>query len=154
MIKVSNLILEPNFNNDKIKQKIASALKINVSEILDFIILNSSIDARRKPKIFYVLTCGVTLFNERNFSDKKFEYNIIGVKYNKVDFNLSNSPVVVGFGPSGMFCALALSEMGLKPIVIEQGANLMLIAMFNLAKAEQEHLAMENLTPMLIIHIV
>ncbi len=56
MIKVSNLILEPNFNNDKIKQKIASALKINVSEILDFIILKSSIDARRKPKIFYVLT--------------------------------------------------------------------------------------------------
>lgn len=54
MIKVSNLILEPNFNNDKIKQKIASALKINVSEILDFIILKSSIDARRKPKIFYV----------------------------------------------------------------------------------------------------
>lgn len=123
MIKVSNLILEPNFNNDKLKQKIASVLKINASEILDFVILKSSIDARRKPKIFYVLTCGVTLLNEQNFSDKKFEYNITGVKYNKVDFCLSNSPVVVGFGPSGMFCALALSEMGLKPIVIEQGAD-------------------------------
>ena len=34
-----------------------------------------------------------------------------------------NRPVVVGFGPGGMFCALALAKAGLRPIVIERGAD-------------------------------
>lgn len=123
MIKVNNLILEPNFNSNDVKNKIAKELKINVKEVLDFVIIKSSIDARRKPKVFYVLTCGVNVANEKRFSDKIFEYNITGVKYDKLLVTSPTPPVVVGFGPCGMFAALALSEMGLNPIVIEQGAD-------------------------------
>lgn len=123
MIKVANLILEPNFNSNSLKKQIALALKINAKEILDFVILKSSIDARRKPKIYYVITCGVTLKNESKFADKQFTYDLTGVKYDKIKFPPLLCPVVVGFGPSGMFCALALSEMGFNPIVIEQGAD-------------------------------
>jgi hypothetical protein len=37
--------------------------------------------------------------------------------------NLSSRPVVVGFGPCGMFAALMLARMGFKPIVLERGPN-------------------------------
>lgn len=122
MIKVGNLILKPNFNNEDVGQKIAQVLKINRQDVLNFVVLKSSIDARRKPNVVYVLTCGVNLRDESKFLDNVINYQIEGVKCDKV-LSTSPSPVVVGFGPAGMFCALALSEMGLKPIVIEQGAD-------------------------------
>ena len=31
---------------------------------------------------------------------------------------------MLGFGPAGMFCGLAMAKMGLKPIIIEQGKKL------------------------------
>lgn len=123
MIKVSNLILQPNYSVVDVKKQIAKTLKININQIVDYVLLKSSIDARRKPNVHYVLTCGVNLVNESAFLDKKFDYDLTGVKYKRLPISPSVSPVVVGFGPAGMFCALALSEMGLNPIVVEQGAD-------------------------------
>ena len=56
-----------------------------------------------------------------------------GVLDNKADLDeyiagtaprLYNRPIVVGFGPAGMFCALILAEAGYKPIVLERGASM------------------------------
>ena len=64
------------------------------------------------------------MFNEK--LENKLNYEKINLDYNGICFNKINSNkkiIVVGFGPSGMFCALALAKMGLNPIVFEQGDN-------------------------------
>lgn len=122
MIKINNLKLKINYSQNDVKHLIAKSLNINEQEILNFIVLKKSIDARRKPNIFYVLNVGVNIKNEEHFKHLKFEYDNTGIHYNKSVLKLETKPVVVGFGPSGMFLALALSQMGLNPIVLEQGA--------------------------------
>ena len=37
--------------------------------------------------------------------------------------NSTSRPIVVGFGPAGMFCAYLLAHAGLKPIVLERGSS-------------------------------
>ena len=121
MIKVSDIKLKPSYTDEDVKAKIAKELKINKNEILSFEYLKKSIDARKKPNVLYNLTLAVELRNEKPFMDKyvELDYNILS--YDKKV--LKERPVVVGFGPAGMFCALALARMGLKPIVIEQGED-------------------------------
>ena len=62
---------------------------------------------------------GVTLINEDKFHYLKYEKKDFNLNYSKISSN--KKCVVVGFGPSGMFSALALARMGLNPIIIEQG---------------------------------
>jgi uncharacterized FAD-dependent dehydrogenase len=56
------------------------------------------------------------LKNANTYINKEYEWK-------KAENTPQNSPVVVGFGPCGMFCALALARAGLKPIVIERGKD-------------------------------
>lgn len=88
-------------------------------------IFKKSVDARKRDDIYIVYTVGVGCENvEENHTDL---YNIDYVKVVKPTFEnktgSNEKPVVVGFGPSGMFCALALAKAGLKPLVIERGAE-------------------------------
>lgn len=123
MIKIDNIALSPNYTEAELLSKICKLLKVDKKEIKEYIILKKSIDARHKPNVKIILTIGVSL--ESKTSIKGFdtvEPNFDGLVYDKVCVG-TLSPVVVGFGPAGMFCALALAKMGLKPIVIEQGKS-------------------------------
>ena len=121
MIKVT-LKMPTSYTKKDLIQKISAILKINSKNIKNITILKKSLDARKKTNIFYLLNLGVDLQPqklENNF--EKINYCISGLKYKKINSNIR--PVIVGFGPSGMFCGLALAIMGLKPIIIEQGKN-------------------------------
>ena len=92
-------------------------------------IYKRSVDARHKDAIKLVSTvCAeVEYLNNKKQTDFS-KYGIKVFNEEKIDFVCSgempkNPPVVVGFGPCGMFCALGLARAGLKPIVIERGAD-------------------------------
>lgn len=92
---------------------------------LDFTILKRSIDSRKKPKIFFVYTVQINNLKKipKN-ADKRFVKIVEKVSYEfkaKEKFTPNKSPVIVGFGPAGMFCALMLARAGFTPIVIERG---------------------------------
>ena len=53
------------------------------------------------------------------FKHLQYQHKTNGLEY--AQKQSKRRPIVVGFGPAGMFCALALAKMGLRPIVIEQG---------------------------------
>ena len=121
MIKIDELKLEVDYTEQDLLAACAKKLGIKTSDILSLKLLKKSIDARRKPHIFYSLSVSLVLKGnlENKFPDKKYE---------EVDYSLhfeqkttALRPVVVGFGPSGMFAALCLAKMGLRPIVLEQG---------------------------------
>lgn len=105
-------------------------------------ILRRSIDARRKPDIFFVYTVKLLIAPEgENHIIKFFDDHARSSRIRKMrdriltdtpeqfvipecgDKVLSKPPVVVGFGPCGMFASLLLARRGFTPIVIERGSN-------------------------------
>lgn len=114
-------------NRENILKKIALKLKINASSIIDYRIIKKSIDARDKNNIFYVYEFDVAvdkereILNKNNSKDKflapneEYKFSVNGVR--KVEDRI----VIVGSGPSGLFCAYMLAEAGFKPLIIEQG---------------------------------
>ncbi len=89
-------------------------------------IYKKSIDARKKDAITLIYSVAVKVSDAQaklNLSHKDIEMlhltNPVFESRRKRQFR----PVVAGFGPSGMFCALALARAGLCPVVIERGAD-------------------------------
>ena len=121
MIKVDEVKLKIGFDQQDVINECAKKLNITKQDILSAELLKLSIDARKKPNIYYVANVGLNLTEkyEKLFIDKKYNLNREVLKFKQKKANVS--PIVVGFGPAGMFCALMLARMGLKPIVIEQG---------------------------------
>ncbi len=128
MLLVSQIKMRPDYTEKELYKKISSVLKIIPEDIIDIQIEKRSIDARKKPDVFFVLSLRVKVkFEEsvlkRNQSNLnvclyepvKYEFNVTGEK------PLINSPVIVGAGPAGLFCAYFLAKSGYKPIVIERG---------------------------------
>lgn len=93
-------------------------------------IVRQSIDARKKPEIFYVYTVDVSVEEPKSvvkkiksrkvsLTDKK-EYRF-PYQDGSFDENDSDRPIIVGSGPAGLFCALMLARCGLRPIILERG---------------------------------
>lgn len=121
MIKLDQIKVNVDYKTDDIIKICAKKLKIDTKNIQKIEILKKSIDARRKPNIFYILSVGLELRGnlEKKFSELLFKKPDLNLNYQKKTYPLS--PVVVGFGPSGIFASLCFARMGLKPVVIEQG---------------------------------
>jgi len=121
MISLSQVALPINFTDKDIILALAKILNIDGSNIQSHKILKLSIDARKKPNVKYIATIGACLKNGLEDKFKQFCYKErdFSIKYPKK--STDKKVIVVGFGPSGMFCALTLARMGIKPIVIEQG---------------------------------
>ena len=120
MIKLDNLKLKPGFNKQDVLKLAAKTLKVDVNKIEDVVYLKQSIDARHKPDVKIILSVAVNVSGIKTIKGfENVEPDFSGLKYEPI--NCGVSPVVVGFGPAGMFSALSLALMGLKPIVVEQG---------------------------------
>lgn len=127
MLLINQLKFRPGYTNDDIRKKIASALKTVPDDIIDFRTERRSIDARKKPEVFYVLSVSVNVKHEELVIKRINNPDICVYSPDNYDFvptgksKLLYRPVVVGAGPCGLFTALYLAEAGYKPIVLERG---------------------------------
>ena len=125
LINNVNVSLDTDFNN--LKPIIAKHLKISESSIISVSLYRKSVDARKKEDVHFCcsflvdLNCSVDKILKRNKNATLYKEN----KYvwSKTEKTPPIPPVIVGFGPAGMFAALLLAKAGLKPIVIERGAD-------------------------------
>lgn len=129
MIRVSNIKLKIDEDKSLLKTKIAKKIKVLEDSITDIKIYKQSIDARNKDNIHFVYTIDVLLDNEKTVLKKNKDKDVsltpdMEYKYVARDLNCDSRPIVIGFGPAGIFCALILSQMGLKPIVLERGEDI------------------------------
>lgn len=102
-------------NNLMLKQYVADYLNIDASTIFHTEKLKQSIDARGQ-KIFFELH--LQIFIHEDFAPKEEQ-----LKSNYQNVSKCQEIAIIGFGPAGIFAALKLIELGLKPIVVERGKN-------------------------------
>ncbi len=113
---------------DKIKAALLKRLEIPASDLIHFEIFKRGVDARKSHAILYVYSLDVEVKNEAKILAKFRKDAHIkpapDTEYKYVTQNKSSDkprPVVVGFGPAGIFAALILAQSGFKPIVLERG---------------------------------
>lgn len=133
MIRINQLKLSPEHSEQDMRKALKHSLKLNDEVEFDYKIIKKSIDARHKPEIFYVYAVNITIKNqslENKIIKKVNNKNIMLTNETRYAFpweSISSiqennlRPIIIGFGPAGMFCALLLARCGLNPIVIERG---------------------------------
>ena len=125
-IRITNLVAELN-DERKLEELVAARLKVLPKKILGVKLVRKAIDARRYRgagiKFNYIVDAEIspkTKFANSNGVKKIIDgERIFSARISK-DFR---HPVVVGFGPAGMFAALTLAKAGFAPIIFERGAD-------------------------------
>jgi uncharacterized FAD-dependent dehydrogenase len=102
-------------NEQMLYQHVSKLVQTSVSDLQKIVILKRSIDARQKA-IKFNLKLNI-YYKDEVFTESKIELPNYPNVTNKQEI------IVVGAGPAGLFAALQLIELGLKPIVIERGKD-------------------------------
>ncbi len=103
------------FYDDEIVHYIASERHMSMARIQGVRIVKRSIDARQKH---VMVNLKVRVYIDEPVAA---DYLVPPIEYHPVDG--SKQAIVVGAGPGGLFAALRLIELGIKPIVLERGKN-------------------------------
>ncbi|MET0984717.1 MAG: NAD(P)/FAD-dependent oxidoreductase [Steroidobacteraceae bacterium] len=131
MIRITELSLPLDHPADTLRKAIIKRLKITDADLLDFTVFKRSYDARKKNSVItFVYIIDLTARNEaailQRFADDPHVRPAPDTRYHPVGqapTPLRERPLVVGFGPCGLFAALLLAQMGFKPIVLERGRD-------------------------------
>ena len=162
MIIVEQIKLAPGHTDFDLKKKVCRVLGIkNTEKCPEFEIMKRSVDARKKPDIFFVYSVRITdgAFEVPKGADRRriktaeeenYDFAVMSGLQGKMSYTGAENksakvpeaglftktsgsytadknnrpkarPVIIGFGPAGMFCALMLAKAGFRPIVLERG---------------------------------
>lgn len=130
MIQIQQMKLQIPHTERQIREKAAKLLHIREEEIQAFQIRRRSLDARKKPVLFYVYHVQLEVKNEAVLRKRNRNKNISFCKkeepYRVLPSGTEpsvNRPVVIGTGPAGLFCGYQLAALGYRPVLLERGAD-------------------------------
>ncbi len=134
MLRITEIKLPLTSATDKghsdaeIRAAVIKKLAINAADLLEFSIFKRGVDARKASAILLVYSLDVAVNGEAKVLAKlsrdphvkpspDTSYKFVA----NAPAALQSRPVIVGFGPAGIFAALILAQSGFKPIVLERG---------------------------------
>ena len=129
MIRIHGIKLRLDQGTDRLIRKAERQLRIPEGSIESARIAKESLDAREKPVLYRVFSLDIESSRPDEWLIEACRKSRTKWSEEKEDcyrpapavFECEKRPVIAGFGPCGMFAALALSEFGLKPVVLERG---------------------------------
>ena len=130
MIQINQLKLNIHHTEADLERKIRKILHLKEDTLLSYQIKKQSIDARKKPDLFFVYTVDVQINAalEKQILRRCNDKNLSAVQRTSWHFPLCKNgkflqhrPVVIGSGPAGLFCTYFLAQNGYRPILIERG---------------------------------
>ncbi|MCH4890527.1 hypothetical protein EZV73_23300 [Acidaminobacter sp. JC074] len=122
MIRLDQLRLNIDYNDETLKKEICKKIRIHENDLLGYKMVKRSLDARKRPNVFYNCSVEIDVRNEKQVLKKNKKLSLVkSMAYVYPAVKDKPSPIVVGMGPAGLFSAYILSELGLKPIVLERG---------------------------------
>lgn len=128
MLRLTNVHLPLDHPDADLPAAILSRLKIKPEDLIGYTIFRRGYDARKRSAITLVYTLDVEVKNdEQVLARMKGEPNV-GISpdtsyhfVTKAPSEMKSRPVIIGFGPCGIFAALTLAQMGFRPIILERG---------------------------------
>ena len=126
MIQVQQLKLPVGHKDTALLEALIAKLHVKKDDILSFEVAKRSLDARKKPELFYSYVVNVQVKNQAAVLKKKPKNTI---PFEKKIYQLptplkeapSLRPVIIGTGPAGLFAGLVLARLGCRPILLERG---------------------------------
>ncbi|MBU2099079.1 MAG: hypothetical protein KKD00_09975, partial [Gammaproteobacteria bacterium] len=131
MIRITELALPLDHPPEALRQAITRRLGIADQDLIDFTVFKRSYDARKKnTEITFVYIVDLSARHEPEILQR-----LAGDQHVKpapdtgyypvacAPEDLAERPLIIGFGPCGLFAALTLAQMGFKPVVLERGRD-------------------------------
>ena len=127
MLRISQLKLPVTHTQEQLEKKLLKMLRMSRKDLGQYYIRKRSLDARKKPELYYVYSIDVEIKNEERVlkSMKGKVQKVSSRPYSVPEHGterLSDRPVIIGSGPAGLFCAYLLAREGYRPLIIERGA--------------------------------
>ena len=130
MIQITQLKLPADHQPEALKKKAAKALRLDPKEIRTLRILRRSLDARKKPDLFYIYTVEAEVSREEQAVLHRAKCPQAAISRREPyrfpepgSRRLDARPVIVGTGPGGLFCGLMLARAGYRPLLLERGMD-------------------------------
>lgn len=128
MIRLTQIKLPADHTPEALIKKATKLLRVSPEEIREIHIRKRSLDARKKPELYYSYTIDVSVKKEKEVIRRGNSPQISLVKETTYQFpepgtkQLQARPIIVGTGPAGLFCGLMLARHGYRPILLERGS--------------------------------
>ncbi|WP_025541422.1 NAD(P)/FAD-dependent oxidoreductase [Vibrio parahaemolyticus] len=129
MIRINEIKLPLDHEEGALLDAITKKLGIPAEKVISFNVFRRGYDARKKTNIHLIYTLDIIVAGDETALLAKFandphvrqtpdmEYKFVA----KAPENLTERPIVIGFGPCGLFAGLVLAQMGFNPIIVERG---------------------------------
>ena len=128
MIRIQQMKLKPGHAAEALEEKAAKVLRLLPEQIASCHVVKQSIDARKKPEIWFL---DVTL---KSGSEEKVIRRCRDTSVSRVTpapyrfpepgmEKGTHRPLIIGMGPAGLFCGYMLAKAGYRPILLERGKD-------------------------------